>query len=117
MNNNNNNFANIGEDKDILSLKKSCDEFIEKNDYVNALSIAERLVMNRGQIEDWTTQAICQSLLEYHEDAIETYLIKKHGRKAKSIFRYGFDYLRHIFLNLEENETDFRHSLQFLSCT
>jgi hypothetical protein len=43
--------------------------------------------------------------------------IKKHGRKAKSIFRYGFDYLRHIFLNLEENQTNFCHSLQFLSCT
>jgi hypothetical protein len=26
--------------------------------------------------------------------------IKKHGRKAKSIFRYGFDYLRQILLNL-----------------
>lgn len=74
MNDNNNNFANIGEAKDILSLRKICDEFIEKNDYVNALSIAERLVINRGQIEDWTTQAICQSLLEYHEDAIETYI-------------------------------------------
>ena len=26
--------------------------------------------------------------------------IKKHGRKAQSIFRYGFDHLRSIFLNL-----------------
>ena len=43
--------------------------------------------------------------------------IKKHGRKAKSVFRYGFDYLRHIFLNLEDNETNFFHSLKFLSCT
>lgn len=44
-------------------------------------------------------------------------LIKKHGRKAKSIFRYGFDYLPHILLNLRENEINFYHSLQFLSCT
>ena len=43
--------------------------------------------------------------------------IKKHGRKAKSVFRYGFDYLRHIFLNLEDNKTSFFHSLKFLSCT
>ena len=28
--------------------------------------------------------------------------IKKHGRKAKSIFRYGLDYLRNIMLNLEQ---------------
>jgi hypothetical protein len=44
-------------------------------------------------------------------------LIKTHGRKAKSIFRYGFDHLRSIFLNLDESEADFLQSLQFLSCT
>ena len=44
-------------------------------------------------------------------------VIKKHGRKAKSIFRYGFDYLRRILLNLEERETDLLQALQFLSCT
>lgn len=44
-------------------------------------------------------------------------LIKKHGRKAYSIFRYGLDRLRSIFLNLDEREDDFLHSLQFLSCT
>jgi hypothetical protein len=44
-------------------------------------------------------------------------VIKKHGRKAKSIFRYGFDYLRSIFLNLNESNADFLQSLQFLSCT
>jgi Transposase DDE domain len=44
-------------------------------------------------------------------------LIKTHGRKAQSIFRYGFDYLRHVLLNLDEHQADFRQSLQFLSCT
>jgi hypothetical protein len=52
-------------------------------------------------------------------------VIKKHGRKAKSIFRYGFDHLRRgasplgrsIFLNLDEFQTDFLQSLEFLSCT
>jgi hypothetical protein len=43
--------------------------------------------------------------------------IKKHGRKAKSVFRCGFDYLRRIFLNLEQYELEFRYTLQFLSCT
>lgn len=43
--------------------------------------------------------------------------IKKHGRRQASVFRYGFDYLRHILLNLEQHQTDFCHSLQFLSCT
>jgi hypothetical protein len=44
-------------------------------------------------------------------------LIKTHGRKAQSIFRYGFDYLRRIFFDLNEHQADFLQSLQFLSCT
>jgi Transposase DDE domain len=43
--------------------------------------------------------------------------IKKHGRRAKSIFRYGFDHLRNIVLNLEQKIEDFWIALQFLSCT
>lgn len=43
--------------------------------------------------------------------------LKKHGRRAKSIFRYGFDHLRNIVLNLEQKKDDFLDVLQFLSCT
>jgi Transposase DDE domain len=43
--------------------------------------------------------------------------IKKHGRRAKSVFRYGFDYLRNIVVNLNEKMDDFLSVLQFLSCT
>ena len=44
--------------------------------------------------------------------------IKKHGRRAKSLFRLGLDYLRHLVLNPSPaNESDFRQSLQLLSCT
>jgi hypothetical protein len=43
--------------------------------------------------------------------------IKKHGHRAKSIFRYGFDYLRNIVLNLEQKMDEFWDVLQFLSCT
>ena len=43
--------------------------------------------------------------------------IKKHGRKAKSVFRYGLDHLRNIVLNLNEKMSDFEQVLQFLSCT
>ncbi|MCU0534531.1 MAG: IS4 family transposase [Hydrococcus sp. Prado102] len=43
--------------------------------------------------------------------------LKKHGRKAKSIFRYGFDYLRRLLFNLEPDLTNYYHSLRFLSCT
>ena len=43
--------------------------------------------------------------------------IKKHGRKAKSIFRYGLDYLRAIFLDLNLKHEHFLDCLNFLSCT
>jgi len=43
--------------------------------------------------------------------------VKKHGRRAKSIFRYGFDHLRNIVLNLEQKMDDFLNALHFLSCT
>ncbi len=43
--------------------------------------------------------------------------VKKHGRKQKSVFRYGLDHLRSILLDLDFNYYPFLHSLQFLSCT
>jgi hypothetical protein len=43
--------------------------------------------------------------------------LKKHGRKAKSTFRDGLDYLRRILLNLELFTDEFFHVLQLLSCT
>jgi Transposase DDE domain len=48
----------------------------------------------------------------------QSIVLKKHGRRAKSLFRLGFDYIRQIVLNPSPiNEDDFRLSLQFLSCT
>ena len=41
--------------------------------------------------------------------------IKKHGRLAKSIFRYGLDHLRSIFTDLDLKHAEFLNSLQFLS--
>jgi hypothetical protein len=43
--------------------------------------------------------------------------VKKHGRKEKSIFRYGLDHLRNIVLNLEQKANEFEEVLKFLSCT
>lgn len=43
--------------------------------------------------------------------------IKKHGRKAKSVFRYGLDYLRSLVTDLDLKHSEFLLSLQFLSCT
>lgn len=43
--------------------------------------------------------------------------VKKHGRKEKSVFRYGLDYLRSIVTDLDLKHSEFLHCLQFLSCT
>jgi hypothetical protein len=37
--------------------------------------------------------------------------VKKHGRKAKSIFRYRFDYLRRVLLNIEQHQPQFQQAL------
>ena len=43
--------------------------------------------------------------------------IKKHGRKARSIFRAGLDHLRQILLNFDSRQAQYVHVLSFLSCT
>lgn len=45
--------------------------------------------------------------------------IKKHGRKAVSIFRHGLDHLRHILCNqlCEAERVAFRRVIKLLSCT
>ena len=43
--------------------------------------------------------------------------VKKHGRREKSIFRYGFDYLRSVVNDLDIKYPQFLECLQFLLCT
>lgn len=45
--------------------------------------------------------------------------LKKHGRKAKSLFRHGLDHLRRIVCNLTSfaQQAAFRRVIQLLSCT
>jgi hypothetical protein len=45
------------------------------------------------------------------------YRVKKHARKAQSVFRYGLDYLRSLVTDLDLKHREFLLSLQFLSCT
>jgi len=40
--------------------------------------------------------------------------IKKHERLARSIFRYGFDWIRHVVLNPDEKRESFTHILTLL---
>ena len=43
--------------------------------------------------------------------------VKKHGRLAKSIFRYGLDLLRSIVIDLDLRHDEFLASVKLLSCT
>ena len=49
---------------------------------------------------------------------LQPIVVKTHGRRAKSLFRLGFDHLRYLVLNpLNSNQDDFSRSLKLLSCT
>ena len=65
------------------------------------------------------TLALCWSMrtgLFLHQ--LQPIVLKKHGRRAKSLFRLGFDHLRHLVLNpFHPNQDDFSQSLKLLSCT
>jgi hypothetical protein len=50
-----------------------------------------------------------------HLHLIKPITIKKHGRKAKSIFKYGLSFLANVLLN-SENQKDI-NIFRFLSCT
>lgn len=57
----------------------------------------------------------CRTGLWQHQ--LKPLKLKKHGRKAKSLFRYGLDFLRNIVLNLGQKLPQFQQTLRFLSCT
>lgn len=65
------------------------------------------------------TLALCWSMqMGILLNQFQPIVLKKHGRRAKSLFRLGFDSIRQLVLNPTFfNEDDFSLSLRFLSCT
>jgi len=57
----------------------------------------------------------CYKIGDYIDEQIKTIKIKKHGRRAISVFRYGLDYLSKCLLS-GSNKYDINLN-QFLSCT
>ena len=43
--------------------------------------------------------------------------VKKHQRLQKSIFRYGFDHIRSILLNIHNKVEEYLSIIKVLSCT
>ncbi len=52
----------------------------------------------------------------YIDEYVRKVKIKAHGRKAKSLFKYGLDYICQVFLNPNKNK-DRMEIFNFLSCT
>jgi hypothetical protein len=48
-------------------------------------------------------------------DEKEPIPIKKHGYRAKSVFRHGFDHIRHILLNITDFKEEFANILESLA--
>ena len=66
------------------------------------------------------TLALCWAvLIGQWLNQLKPLKLKNHGRLAKSVFRYGFDYIKRIVSNLgqSQQQNDFHTSINFLSCT
>jgi hypothetical protein len=62
--------------------------------------------------------ALCWAILTgIWQSLLHPIKIKKHGRSAKSLFRFGLDFLRRIFFDLKLNADAFSKAISFLSCT
>ena len=59
------------------------------------------------------TLALCWAVKtgEWLHQCVTPIKVKKHGRRAKSIFRYGLNYLRSIVSDLDLKHSNFLHSL------
>jgi len=47
-------------------------------------------------------------------EEVEPIEIKKHGDRAKSIFRHGYDYLRKLFVNYYDRSVEFIKNLEII---
>ena len=64
------------------------------------------------------TLAMCWAIRVGHWLTIQKPIeIKKHGRKAKSVFRVGCDYIREAMLNVKQATSQLLQAIHFLSCT
>jgi tetratricopeptide (TPR) repeat protein len=60
------------EDPRVRAYLKEYKNCIEQKDYINALQLAEKLVVRRGNAEDWVKQGWCLGNLKRYEEALES---------------------------------------------
>lgn len=78
--------------------------------HVVALDRLEKLMMLSMLAFNW-----CYLIGDYIDQEIKPIIIKKHGRKAKSVFKYGLDYISETLLS-GFNKLGLC-AIQILSCT
>ena len=61
------------EDPRVKAYSEEYKNCIEQKDYINALQLAEKLVVRRGHAEDWFEQGRCLGNLKREEEALESY--------------------------------------------
>ena len=60
--------------------------------------------------------AFCWAMLSgLWQHQLKPIALKAHGRKAKSLFRYGCDFLHRTFVDFSLRQADFNQALQLLS--
>ena len=82
---------------------------IEKT-YLQAMDRIEKLTLLVMVVFVW-----CYKIGIFIHENIQEIKIKKHGRKAKSIFKYGLSFVANALLN-SKNQSDI-NIFKFLSCT
>ncbi|MFB2974648.1 tetratricopeptide repeat protein [Microseira sp. BLCC-F43] len=74
---------------------------IEKKDYINALQLAEKLVVRRGHAEDWLKHGRCLYELKRYEEALESC---SKAIALGSNYAYAWCNLGNVLLNLNRKE-------------
>ncbi|HEY9607536.1 MAG TPA: tetratricopeptide repeat protein, partial [Allocoleopsis sp.] len=66
-------FEEENEDPRVAAYWKDCQAYLDKEDFVHALPIAEKLIEIRGNANDWLTQGHCLSQLGRKEQALVSF--------------------------------------------
>jgi tetratricopeptide (TPR) repeat protein len=66
-------FDDDDQDPRVVACQEECVDCFEKKDYVSALQQAEKLVVIRGQANDWLMQGACLFVLNRDEQALASY--------------------------------------------
>ncbi|GET43136.1 TPR repeat-containing protein [Microseira wollei NIES-4236] len=89
------------EDPRVRAYSEEYKNCIEQEDYINALQLAEKLVVRRGQVEDWLKQGGCLYELKRYEEALESC---NRAIALEPNYTYAWNNRGNVLLNLNRKE-------------